>query len=101
FPDGGGYFSRTLAASGPLQKLRGSSGWRDFSLPFTSKPGYFPRQLRLMLVLEGKGKVAVGPLQLMQSMPSGAGAWWGERTAGWVFGGLGSLIGCMGALIGI
>src|SRR2546422_232090 len=34
FPDGERFFSRTLAAQGPLAALHGESTWRRFELPF-------------------------------------------------------------------
>src|SRR3989304_6186746 len=34
FGDGGRYFTRTLGDAGPLQKITGSSEWRDFGLDF-------------------------------------------------------------------
>ena len=35
----GAFFSRTLAQSGPMQGLEGSSGWRPFVLPFFNRAG--------------------------------------------------------------
>src|SRR5262249_16320224 len=34
FPNGGQFFSRTLADQGPMMKLTGASEWRPFLLPF-------------------------------------------------------------------
>jgi hypothetical protein len=106
FPGGGRYFSRTLESTGPMQGLQGSSGWREVVLPFFNEDGAPPpTALALNLVLPGRGTVHLGPLRLVQ-YPSGGeplaakGAWWGPRTAGLVGGVTGSLLGCVGALIG-
>ena len=106
FPGGGAAFSRTLGQSGPMGSLRGSSNWRQFSLPFFSdaKTGV-PSKLQFNLVLPGAGSVRLGPLRLVE-YPDGfnpmltPGAWWTDRTAGWIGGIAGSIVGCLGALIG-
>lgn len=108
FPDGGAFFSRTMAPGGPMGILRGSAGWREFALPFSSREGYVPNELVMNVVLPGRGRVWVGPVRLVQYAPSEAafglrvsGAWWSGATAGLVFGGLGGLLGCVGGLIGV
>jgi serine/threonine protein kinase len=69
FPEGR-FFSRTLGApgSGPMSQLTGTSGWREFTLPFdrngTAKP---PSQLEMNVFLPGRGTVFVGPLKLTES----------------------------------
>ncbi|MDH4063191.1 MAG: hypothetical protein OEW19_02240, partial [Acidobacteriota bacterium] len=40
-PDGA-FFSRTLATSGPMGRLDGSSEWRTFVLPFANREGGAP-----------------------------------------------------------
>ena len=103
FPDGGRYFTRTLAPQGSLAALRGESNWRPFELPFM--PGTeTPSRLEIDLVLPGRGSVVIGPLRLDRYSPAGgttAGAWWSERT-GRLFGVLlGSLLGVLGGTIGV
>ena len=107
FPNGAQYFSRTLATSGPLRSLEGSSPWRSCLLPFRNEPGAPPPQkLVLNLVLPGGGTVELGPLRLVQYLPdedplARAGAWWSDRAAGLAGGICGSLVGCLGGLIGL
>jgi hypothetical protein len=52
------YFSRTLGGNGPMGKISGTSGWRDFELPFdrtgAANP---PKRLEVNLVLPGRGTV--------------------------------------------
>jgi hypothetical protein len=99
FGDRGEYFTRSLADSGPLGKLSGTSDWREFELPFYAKPGMHPTELRLNVVLPGTGTVTIAQPVLV---PLGAGnGWWTERQAGFVGGGLGSLVGILGGLIGL
>jgi hypothetical protein len=106
-PDGSAYFTRTLGAIGPMAKLNGTSKWREFTLPFSlqidqnnSAPA--PSKLVLNLFLPGKGRVELGPLELVQ-LPAGlkSAAWWPESTGGWVGGIFGTLLGLLGATIGI
>lgn len=106
FPNGGQYFSRTVATNGPLGSLEGSSPWRSFLLPFRNQPGGPPPQkLVLNAVLPGGGTVELSPLRLVQYLPgeeplARAGAWWSDKAAGLVGGIYGSLVGCLGGLIG-
>ena len=78
----------SLAQSGPLRRLEGSSGWRTFVLPFFNREGGPPPdRLVLNLVLTGAGTVDIGPLELVQLAAgedplAGAVAWWGGRQAG-------------------
>jgi hypothetical protein len=102
----GAFFSRSLAQSGPLRRLEGSSGWRTFVLPFFNREGGPPPdRLVLNLVLTGAGTVDIGPLELVQLAAgedplAGAVAWWSGRQAG-LFGAVaGSTLGILGALIG-
>jgi len=99
FPNGGRYFTRTVDTAGPMERLRGSSPWRDFALPFTSREGYLPRELVVNAVLPGKGRVWVGPVRLVQYI--GPTGWWSGGVAGLVFGVLGSLLGLAGGLMGL
>jgi hypothetical protein len=101
-------FSRTLARSGRLGRISGSSGWRAFELPMdaTGATGSLSR-LELNLTLPGTGTVHVGPLTLVEypeAWPwSDAGrstAWWGGREGG-IIGGLGgALLGILGGTFG-
>jgi len=61
------YFSRTLADRGPLQRITGSSDWRDVVLPFDgTQSKTLPAGLELNLVLAGPGSVDVTDLQVLQ-----------------------------------
>ena len=107
FPGGGRYFSRTLAERGPMGALSGSSGWRAFVLPFTSRPDLpAPVALEVNLVLPGRGAVEIGPLRLVQYSPGddplalATGAWWSDRQAGLLGGIVGGGLGLLGGLIG-
>src|SRR3954469_8826451 len=66
---GGGVsaFSRTLADGGPLGRLRGTSTWRAFSLPFnaTGVEGS-PKRLEVNLQLPGSGTVYLRSLKLIE-----------------------------------
>ncbi|MDZ4687319.1 MAG: hypothetical protein SH850_19785 [Planctomycetaceae bacterium] len=105
------YFTRTMANGGPLGKIAGTSGWREFSLPFRKGDKTGPEKLVLNLALEGPGTVEISDLELHspapeQSTMTAAGAWWSDRMGGLV-GGLGGsflgvfLGGCLGPLIGM
>jgi hypothetical protein len=108
FSNGGFYFSRTLGDSGPMQKLEGTSDWREFTLPFFgSQEVGAPTKLVVNLVLMGKGTVELSPLRVVEfddarqlsvaGQPSG---WWTVR-GGALFGGIaGSVFGLLGALVG-
>jgi hypothetical protein len=106
-PGKGSFFSRTLAADGPMKSLTGSSSWRPFRLVFDATGAPPPSSLVVNLVLPGRGTVALGSLRLVQyedgeNPLAAAGAWWSPRTAGpGLVGGIsGSVIGCLGALVG-
>lgn len=104
-PGGERFFTRTLAGEGVLAALHGDSQWRRFELPFVLDGSPAPRRLEINLVLPGgRGIVWLGPLRLERYTPAPAraqGAWWSERS-GILFGVvLGSLLGVMGATIGV
>jgi hypothetical protein len=107
FPDGGRYFSRTLAPEGPLRALTGAADWRPFTLPFFNQEGA-PPPVRLVVnvVLPNGGRVELGPLRLVQ-YGSGedplavAGAWWSEPTGALIGAVLGSVLGLAGAVVGV
>ena len=101
FPDGGRYFTRTLADAGPMAAIQGASDWRAVQLPFflegtTSRPV----RLEVNLVLPGRGHVWVGSLELSPLGSAAPGAWWSDRAAGLGGGMAGALIGILGALLG-
>jgi hypothetical protein len=86
FGPGAAYFSRTLATSGPMGKLKGSSDWRPFILPFnaTGATGH-PTRLEVNLHLPAKGTVWIGnDLILCESTPPGGAAtpWWTLQQVG-------------------
>ena len=105
FPDGGQYFSRTLAESGPMMKLQGTSGWRAFTLPFDGTGAAPPTRLVLNVVLPSGGVVYLGPLQLSalgdQGLSAGAFASGQASTPNLLGGIVGGLVGSVGALIGV
>jgi hypothetical protein len=104
FAEGGRYFSRTLAASGPLAKLSGSSPERDFALPFFLTPDApRPSRLEVNVVLPGAGHVVVSDLRFVPDASAATvpGAWWSDRTGGLLGGAAGSAVGMLGALIGV
>ena len=108
FPGYGPFFSRTVEDRGPMRALRGSSDWREFVLPFyiTGNRDTSPTRLVLNVVLPGKGTVYLGPLRLVQyhgaaDPMTAAGAWWSDRTAGWLGGIGGSMLGVLGGVIGL
>jgi hypothetical protein len=68
-PDGSRYFTRTLAESGPLGYMTGSSDQRPFSLPFElEEGGPIPTSLEINLVTEGPGRFWVGPLSIVSAV---------------------------------
>jgi hypothetical protein len=102
------YFSRTLAASGDLGKITGTSGWRAFNLPFDRTGSKTqPTRLEINLVLPGQGTVYIRPIKLVEyegdlglQKTKGAGsAWWSDRAAGWIGGIGGSVLGCLGSIL--
>ena len=105
FPDGGQYFSRTLAESGPMMKLQGASGWRAFTLPFDGTGAPPPTRLVLNVVLPSGGVVYLGPLQLSalddQGLSAGAFGSGQASTLNLLGGIVGGLVGSVGALIGV
>lgn len=113
FGDAGTFFTKSLAAAGPLGKLSGSSDWRPFVLPFSANSGdqadsaaVLPDKITLSLVLPGAGTVSISDVGLYQYDSSedplqAAGQWFGDRSAGLMGGIGGALIGLWGALIGV
>jgi hypothetical protein len=105
FPDGSQYFSRTLAESGPMMRLQGTSGWRAFTLPFDATGAPPPTRLVFNVVLAGKGVVYLGPLHLADTPGAVGSSTVPTATvasmAGLIGGVAGALVGGIGALIGI
>jgi hypothetical protein len=67
-PDESRYFTRTLAGSGPLGSMTGTSEQRPFSLPFElGEGGPVPIRLEINLVTGGSGRFWVGPLSIVSS----------------------------------
>ncbi|MES2573111.1 MAG: hypothetical protein V4710_24020 [Verrucomicrobiota bacterium] len=74
------YFTRTLADTGPMQKIAGTSGWRTVWLPFDATQGKsLPTALELGVVLAGRGTVDLTDLELLQF--ADAGAMWAALNA--------------------
>jgi hypothetical protein len=103
FPGGGQYFSRTLAEQGPMMKLHGTSGWRTFVLPFDATGSPPPTRLVVNVVLQGRGTVYLGPMELSEETGATAG-FLGDgvnHLVGVVGGVAGAMVGCVGAVIGV
>lgn len=106
FADGSRFFSRTLATAGPTRRIEGNSDWRPFSLPFSIEDDpRRPAKLAVNVVLCGRGTVFLGPLKLVQyandeSLSVASGAWWNNGAGGWIGAVAGSVLGCLGAIIG-
>ncbi len=101
----GAFFTRSMDQSGPMGRLDGSSGWRDFVLPFNREGASPPKKLVFNLVMTGAGTVEIGPLELVQFMAndvqmSDSNAWWSGRQAGILGAIVGSGLGILGAVIG-
>ncbi len=97
FSNGGAYFTRTLADSGPMGNIRGSTDWRKFSLPFlSSREAGPPTKIVLNVVFAGRGTVELSPIRVVQH----AGPWWGWQIGVVIGAGGGTLLGMLGALIG-
>jgi len=105
FPDGQRFFSRTLAAQGPLAALHGESSWRRFELPFDiSGASQAPSRLEINLMLPGRGAVWLGPMHLQRATAqaeAGQGGWWSARSGTLLGAMMGSLVGVVGAIIGV
>jgi len=98
FGDGGRYFTRTLGDAGPLQKITGSSEWRDFGLYFDATGAKAPPEtLILGLVLPGAGEVSISNMTLVEldsGMPlKDTGRWGG--IAGGILGVIGAILGSL------
>ncbi len=94
----GAYFSRTLGEVGPMRSITGTSGWRDFELPFFAEPGMRPEQLTINVVMPGTGTIVLSLLTI-HSLEASA-AWWSAPQGGLVGGVGGSVLGILGGAIG-
>lgn len=61
FPGKGEFFSRN-----PQAAVSGTSGWTSMSTPFFLKKGENPDNIRLNLVIEGKGTVWIDDIRLVK-----------------------------------
>ncbi len=98
FGDGGRYFTRTLGDAGPLQKITGSSEWRDFGLYFDATGAAAPpERLIIGLVLPGAGEVSISNMTLAELESTtpleNAGRWGG--IAGGILGVVGAVLGSL------
>lgn len=84
---------------GKTGDITGTSDWRDclFGVKGIEGWGRLPGQLEMRLTLPGRGKVYLQPIKLMGMVPS----WWSPEQAGLIGGIGGSLIGCLGGLVGV
>ena len=71
-PKKGAYFSRTMAETGPLGKLRGDSPWREFILPFSFDDAAYPmpEKIQFNVYLPQNGTVWLSDLELVEFPPS-------------------------------
>ncbi len=106
FAGGGRYFSRTLAQAGPMAALGGTFRFRPFLLPFTAEPGMAPEKLAVNVAFPGRGAVSLGKVSLVELEPGdeffvAPGSWLTPRQIS-LFGGIGgSILGLLGAVVGI
>jgi hypothetical protein len=99
FGSKGKFFTRSLGEWGAMRKIQGSSGWRQFELPFCAEPGMRPEKLTLNVVLPGAGTVVISQPSLFAIDLSDQ--WWSEPQAGLYGAALGSCLGILGAMIEI
>ncbi len=71
-PKKGAYFSRTMAETGSMGKLRGDSPWKDFVLPFNFDDATFPmpEKIQFNVYLPQSGTVWLSDLELVEFPPS-------------------------------
>ena len=98
FGDKGKFFTRSLSDWGALRKLKGTSSWREFELPFRADSGMHPKNLTLNVVLPSTGTVVVS--QPIFVPVDTASEWWTNQQAGLYGGVMGSCLGVLGAIVG-
>lgn len=113
FGEKGTFVTKSLAPTGPLGKISGSSDWRPFVLPFYANSGDrsssaapTPEKLTLAIYLPLSGTVSISDVALYQYADGedplqSASQWLSNRNAGLLGGIGGGLLGLWGALIGI
>lgn len=71
-PKKGAYFSRSMAETGPMGKLRGDSPWKEFVLPFNfDDPTYpMPEKIQFNVYLPQSGTVWLSDLELVELAPN-------------------------------
>jgi len=101
------YFTRTLGSNGEMAVISGSSGWREFALPFDGRAAPSkPTRLEVNLVMAGAGTVKIGALRLEDLTAStfatgsnGKPAWWSNRAGGLIGGAAGAILGCLASAL--
>lgn len=68
FTDGGAYYTRNLAPTGPTGHFEEQSGEREVMLPFTAEPGMVLERLTIALVMPGKGKIWIKPMEIFSQL---------------------------------
>ena len=85
--------------------LEGTSNWQPFRFIIAGHRAFngvprWPTQLEVHLLLEGRGTVYLRPIKLLGTV-NNLGSWWSPQQGGLIGGIGGSLIGCLGGLIGL
>lgn len=83
-PKAGSYFSRTMDVTGPMGCISGSSGWREFTLPFMVNDESFPMpsKLQVNIIVPSKGVVWLSDVTLSeQPLPATTPAATATRAA--------------------
>ena len=109
FAGRGTFFTKALASSGPLARLRGDSDWRSFALPFRADTGgvaLTPDWIELHAVLPESGTVELRNVALYQFAPGedplqAAGQWLPTRAMILIGALGGTLIGVWGGIVGV
>lgn len=102
FPDGTRDSSRTIGNSEALQYREGTSDWQEFEVRSRlGRKRKRPDRLIINVVLPGKGKFRLGPLRLIEYGERDVPRWWSDRQGGLIGGIAGSVLGCLGGLIGL
>ena len=82
-------------------EIDGTANWKRYGFGTGQAPGQsLPTKLELKLYLPGNGTVYLRPIKLLGEGHSSTG-WWSPQQSGLIGGIGGSLIGCLGGLIGL